>query len=45
MRISVPELTGLESPQNPVQKDSDMLGGVSRPGRGVQHPRLSSSEI
>jgi hypothetical protein len=45
MKISVPELPAMEPHQNRVQRESDLLAGVIRPGHGLKHPPLTSSDI
>jgi hypothetical protein len=45
MRICVLELNALEPTYTPVQRESDPLAGVNRPGRGINHTHLSSSEL
>jgi hypothetical protein len=44
MGISLPGLDGMEPPQTPLQRESDILTGLNRPVRDVNHPPLSSSE-
>jgi hypothetical protein len=45
MKIYVPELSAMESDQTPVQRKSNLMAGVNRPGRGLNNPPTTSSEI